>query len=65
MVKNRATQTDGLRERRRFAHVEKILPVESRYAVQLAPYEEQCLNEGYEGVMIRTPHSPYKCGRST
>ena len=48
-----------------FAHVEKILPVEIRDAVQLGEYEEQCLSQGYEGVMIRTPESPYKCGRST
>ena len=48
-----------------FAHVEKILPVEIRDAAQLAAYEEKCLAEGYEGVMVRTPDSPYKCGRST
>ena len=48
-----------------FEHVEKILPVEIRDAVQLAAYEEKCLAEGYEGVMVRTPDSPYKCGRST
>ncbi|MEA3212365.1 MAG: ligase 1 [Chthoniobacter sp.] len=48
-----------------FQHVEKILPVEIRDAAQLAAYEEDCLAEGYEGVMIRTPDSPYKCGRST
>ena len=48
-----------------FAHVEKILPVEIRDAVQLADFEEQCLSDGYEGVMVRTPDSPYKCGRST
>ena len=48
-----------------FEHVEKILPVEIRDAAQLADYEEECLAEGYEGVMIRTPDSPYKCGRST
>jgi len=39
--------------------------VEIRDAAQLADYEEECLAEGYEGVMIRTPGSPYKCGRST
>ena len=39
--------------------------MEIRDAAQLAAYEEKCLAEGYEGVMIRTPDSPYKCGRST
>ena len=48
-----------------FEHVEKVLPVEIRDAAQLADYEETCLTDGYEGVMIRTPDSPYKCGRST
>ena len=48
-----------------FQHVEKILPVEIRDAAQLAAYEEKCLAEGYEGVMVRTPDSPYKRGRST
>ena len=27
-------------------------------------YEEQCLSEGYEGIMIRNPNMPYKYGRS-
>ena len=31
----------------------------------LEEYEKQCLAEGYEGVMVRQPDSPYKCGRST
>jgi DNA ligase 1 len=34
-------------------------------AEELQAYEERCLAAGYEGVMIRTPGSPYKCGRST
>lgn len=28
-------------------------------------YEEKCLAEGYEGIMLRAPHAPYKSGRST
>jgi len=46
-------------------HVEKVLPVEIADADQLAAYEEKCLAEGYEGVMVRDPAGPYKCGRST
>jgi DNA ligase-1 len=45
--------------------VVKVLPVEIRNAVELAAYEEECVAAGYEGVMVRTPNSPYKCGRST
>ena len=48
-----------------FERVVKVLPVEIRNMTALAAYEESCLAEGYEGVMIRTPDSPYKCGRST
>ena len=45
--------------------VEKVLPVEIKNAEELAAYEEKCLAEGYEGVMVRDPAGPYKCGRST
>lgn len=31
----------------------------------LKNYEEQCVNDGFEGVMIRSLSSPYKLGRST
>ena len=48
-----------------FERVDKILPVEIHTPAELAAYEEKCLAEGYEGVMVRTPDSPYKCGRST
>ena len=34
-------------------------------AEELAAYEETCLAQGYEGVMIRRPLAPYKHGRST
>lgn len=32
---------------------------------QLLEFEAQCLDEGYEGVIIKDPNSPYKYGRST
>jgi DNA ligase-1 len=31
----------------------------------LLEFEAQCLEEGYEGVIIKDPNSPYKYGRST
>jgi DNA ligase-1 len=46
-------------------HVQKVLPVRINNAAELAAYEEQCLAAGYEGVMVRDPAGPYKCGRST
>ena len=45
--------------------VVKVLPVRIHNAAELAAYEENCLAAGYEGVMVRTPDSPYKCGRAT
>ena len=48
-----------------WGRVEKVLPVEIKNAEELAAFEEQCLAEGYEGVMVRDPAGPYKCGRST
>lgn len=31
----------------------------------LERFEADCLARGYEGVMLRAPNGPYKCGRST
>jgi DNA ligase-1 len=46
-------------------HVKWLVPVEIVDVADLEDYEMVCLQNGYEGVMIRTPGSPYKCGRST
>lgn len=43
----------------------KVLPIEIRTKTSLLAYEARCLQDGYEGVMIRTPDGPYKFGRST
>lgn len=43
----------------------KLLPVWCKDLQHLMAYEAACLEQGYEGVMIRTPDSPYKFGRST
>jgi DNA ligase-1 len=43
----------------------KLLPTFIYDEQELLTYEEQCLNEGYEGIMLRIPEGPYKCGRST
>jgi DNA ligase-1 len=48
-----------------YGRVDKILPEKLGCPDDLWSFEERCVGEGYEGVMIRTPHSPYKCGRST
>lgn len=43
----------------------KILPVEVKDLAELQAFEEKCIEDGYEGAMVRTPGSPYKCGRSS
>ncbi len=42
-----------------------VLPVVINNETELLEFETKCLADGYEGVMIRTPGGPYKCGRST
>lgn len=46
-------------------HVDLVLPLEMQYPGQLEGFEQQCLRDGYEGVMVRSPDGRYKCGRST
>ncbi len=43
----------------------KVLPVLIENRIELETYERDQIALGFEGVMIRTPDSPYKCGRST
>ncbi len=45
--------------------IEYLLPVQINNEIELLEYESKCLNEGYEGVMLREPNGPYKFGRST
>jgi len=47
------------------AHVRLVLPEVIENEQQLLRYEEECINLGYEGVMIRSKMGPYKEGRST
>ncbi|MCK9587727.1 MAG: hypothetical protein M0Q93_00005, partial [Terrimicrobiaceae bacterium] len=47
------------------SRIKLVLPVLIKDQEELASYERLCLAEGFEGVMVRTPSSPYKCGRSS
>lgn len=42
-----------------------VVPRQLENLDELEAYEEICLRDGYEGVCLRAPHSPYKFGRST
>lgn len=47
------------------ANISYLVPVEINTLSELISYEEKCISEGYEGIMLRTKTSPYKFGRST
>jgi DNA ligase-1 len=44
---------------------EVVIPILVQNEEELLAYEEECLAEGYEGIMIRSTDGPYKFGRST
>lgn len=46
-------------------HVVLVPHVLIKREAQLVDYEQECLRQGYEGVMLRHPDGPYKQGRST
>lgn len=43
----------------------KVLPIQVCSLKELKALLTEHLEQGYEGTMIRTPDSPYKCGRGT
>jgi DNA ligase-1 len=45
--------------------VQLVLPTLIPNLTELREYESRVLSQGYEGVMVRLPDGPYKCGRST
>jgi len=45
--------------------IKLVLPVVINSTEELTVFEEKCLAQGFEGVIVRTPSSPYKCGRSS
>ena len=47
------------------AFVKLVIPLRVDTQARLIAQEKQYLAEGYEGVIIRSPLGPYKCGRST
>ena len=42
-----------------------LIPTEINTVEELVQYESEVLEQGFEGVMLRTSHGPYKFGRST
>jgi DNA ligase-1 len=43
----------------------KVIPKTVNNVEELLALEAQFIEEGFEGAMIRSPQSPYKCGRGT
>lgn len=48
-----------------YAHVNVLEQTLIHDLDALLVYEEACLELGYEGLILRSPDAPYKCGRST
>lgn len=42
-----------------------LLPKKISNLDELNTFEKECLERGYEGIMLRDPNGVYKCGRST
>jgi DNA ligase-1 len=42
-----------------------LFPILINSEEELIAYEAKCLSDGYEGIILRSPNSPYKFGRST
>lgn len=42
-----------------------LIPTEINTVEELMKYESEVIEQGFEGVMLRTAHGPYKFGRST
>jgi len=45
--------------------IKLLIPKEIKDYDDLKKYEQECIDKGFEGVILRTPDSPYKSGRST
>lgn len=50
---------------RKLKHVKVVPHVWIENLEELTAYEEECVAQGYEGIMIRDPQGKYKHGRST
>lgn len=61
---DRLVNTYGMGSTQQF-RIELVLPKLITSLQELQDYEVLCLEEGYEGVMVRDPNGPYKEGRST
>lgn len=46
-------------------HFVPLIPTKIDSLEELLEYQQKILYQGFEGVMLRTAHGPYKCGRST
>lgn len=46
-------------------HIKTVPTLKVHTAEELLEFEEKVLGYGFEGVMVRDPIGPYKCGRST
>ncbi len=62
---NRMRNLFGCIHEFKFPHINCLFPVQINNEAELLLFEKQCLSEGHEGIMLRSPSGPYKFGRST
>ena len=62
---DRMKDMEGWFNETRPSNVKLVLPKIINNADELHEFEAACLNDGYEGVMVRSLTGPYKCGRAT
>lgn len=46
-------------------YIELLMPTRVKDLEELKKYEQKCIDDGFEGAMLRTFDGPYKCGRAT
>lgn len=49
----------------RFSFIKRVKHIQVCGPAEVSAFMAKCLEEGYEGVILRDPEAPYKCGRST
>lgn len=62
---NRLEDLHYFSKNNKFSFIKFLFPIKINNIKELVNFEEQQINLGFEGIMVRTTNSPYKCGRST
>lgn len=58
-------QANDITNEQKYPRIHFVKPVTIPDARHLTAYEEACISQGFEGVIVRSIDGPYKCGRAT